>query len=62
VAEAEEVYREGIRLAPQDPERCEALADFLSDIGREEEAREYYQRARAVPEAGGSGEPPLSGP
>ncbi len=38
VAVGESVHKEGIRLKPGDPERLEAYADFLSNLGREEEA------------------------
>lgn len=48
VAEAEEVHREGISLQPEERRRYEAYADFLSDIGREEQARRMYQQANRV--------------
>lgn len=48
VAEAEEVYREGIRARPDHRERVEALADFLTDVGRKEEALALYERARSM--------------
>jgi tetratricopeptide (TPR) repeat protein len=43
---AEETYREGVRLRPDDARRNGAYADFLSDLGREEEAQEYYAKVR----------------
>lgn len=47
-SEAENVYREGIRLQPTHRERVEALADFLSDTGRKAEAVALYERALAM--------------
>lgn len=48
LTEAEAVYKEGIRLVPTDGRRLGAYADFLSDIGRTEEAARYYQSARTA--------------
>jgi Flp pilus assembly protein TadD len=48
-SEAEEVLREGIRLKPGDGDRVEALADFLDDVGRTEEARRLYAEAAGIP-------------
>ena len=45
LADAENVYREGVRLQSEHRERVEALADFLSDIGRKAEALELYEKA-----------------
>jgi Flp pilus assembly protein TadD len=42
---AEAVHEEGIRLKPASQERVEAYADFLSDVGREEEAQRLYESA-----------------
>ena len=46
---AEAVHKEGIRLKPDDPERLEAYADFLSDVGRDEEAERIHERAKKCP-------------
>ncbi len=43
---AEAVHREGIRLRPKSRERLEAYADFLSDLGREDEATKIYEDAK----------------
>lgn len=49
---AEAVHREGIRLAPGDAARIEAYADFLRDLGRDEEAaRLLGEEASSEPEA-----------
>lgn len=50
--EAERVHREGIRLVPNDRERLEALADFLDDCGRADEARDVREQAEAPPSSG----------
>jgi tetratricopeptide (TPR) repeat protein len=47
--EARAVYMEGLRLRPDDPKRHEAYADFLSDVGLNAEATEYYERAKELP-------------
>ena len=39
------MHREGIRLSPDDRERLDAYADFLSDVGREEDARKLLEAA-----------------
>ncbi len=39
LAEAEKVHLEGIKLKPEESQRHNAYADFLSDIGREDEAQ-----------------------
>lgn len=43
--EAEAVHKEGLRLRPNDSKRHEQYADFLSDAGREDEAKMMYERA-----------------
>lgn len=45
---AEAVHKEGLRLQNSDPDRVEAFADFLSDIGRDDEATRMYERAREL--------------
>jgi tetratricopeptide (TPR) repeat protein len=47
--DAEEIHREGVRLRPDHRERVEALADFLSDTGRREEAEVLYEQAKQLP-------------
>ena len=49
IEQAEAIYREGVRLAPDHRERLETLADFLSDVGRKTEAESWYARARELP-------------
>jgi tetratricopeptide (TPR) repeat protein len=49
LTDAEEVHREGLRLRPDHRERVEALADFLSDVGRCEEAEVLYEQAKKLP-------------
>jgi Tfp pilus assembly protein PilF len=46
---AEAVHKEGIRLRPDHRERLEALADFLCDVGRNEEARAIMKEAEQLP-------------
>jgi tetratricopeptide (TPR) repeat protein len=46
---AEAVHEEGIRLKPSSRERLEAYADFLSDAGREEEAKKLRADAEKLP-------------
>lgn len=46
---AEAVHREGVRLQPKHRDRMEAYADFLSDIGREEDASRMYEEAKGLP-------------
>ena len=48
LAEAESVHLEGIKLKPKDDQRYEAYADFLSDVGREEEARKMCRKANRL--------------
>ena len=48
--EAERIHVEGLELKPDDKQRVEAYADFLSDCGREPEARVQYARAAELPE------------
>lgn len=50
-AAAEQVHREGIALRPRHRERQEAYADFLSDVGRHDEARVISRRARTLPKS-----------
>jgi len=45
---AEVVHREGLRIAPMSRKRREAFADFLWDMGREPEAEEQRDKARAL--------------
>jgi len=47
IDEAEHVHVEGLRLRPNG-ERYKAYADFLSDVGREEEAQHLYRKARRL--------------
>ena len=46
VVEAENVHLENIRLKPKSSERYESYAAFLSDVGRETEARTMNRKAR----------------
>lgn len=48
ISEAERVHLEGIRLKPKDSKRFESYAAFLSDVGREPEARAMNRRAREL--------------
>jgi Flp pilus assembly protein TadD len=48
LAEAEEAHLEGIKLKPEEGQRYNAYADFLSDIGREEEAQKMYRKAKKL--------------
>ena len=48
LAAAERVHLQGIRLQPSNADRYEAYADFLSDIGRAEEAAAQYARAESI--------------
>jgi Flp pilus assembly protein TadD len=48
LAEAENVHLEGIKLKPKASQRYEAYADFLSDVGREEEAQTMYRKAKRL--------------
>ena len=46
---AEQIHLEGIRLSPTSRERVEAYADFLSDMGRQDEAKQQYAQASQLP-------------
>ena len=48
VEEAGHVHLEGIRLKPKDGPRYESYAAFLSDVGRETEARAMERKARKL--------------
>jgi tetratricopeptide (TPR) repeat protein len=48
LTEAENVHLEGIKLKPKASQRYEAYADFLSDVGREEEAQTMYRKAKRL--------------
>ena len=48
IAEAERIHLEGLSLKPGDSRRYEAYADFLSDVGREEEAQQMYLKAKKL--------------
>lgn len=43
--DAEKIHLEAINLKPEDYERLEAYGDFLSDVGREDEAQQIYAKA-----------------
>lgn len=45
LTEAESVHLEAIKLKPKQSKRYKAYADFLSDVGREEDAEMAYQQA-----------------
>jgi tetratricopeptide (TPR) repeat protein len=45
---AEAVHKEGIRLKPNSRERVEGYADFLCDVGRDEEAKKLYEDAAGL--------------
>ena len=45
-ARAEREFRKSIELSPENPSGYSWLADFLLDMRRFDEAREYYKRAR----------------
>ncbi|MGC4114504.1 MAG: tetratricopeptide repeat protein [Myxococcales bacterium] len=49
LALAEAVHKEGLRLRPNDRARIEGFADFLSDLGRDEEAGKLYESAKRLP-------------
>jgi Flp pilus assembly protein TadD len=46
VAEAEKIHLEGIHLKPRSSARYESYGAFLSDVGREDEARMMNKKAR----------------
>jgi tetratricopeptide (TPR) repeat protein len=46
--EALEQHERNLELHPLSPEAHLALADFLSDLGREEDAAQHYERARRL--------------
>jgi Tfp pilus assembly protein PilF len=48
VDEAEKLHLEGIRLKPKASDRYDSYACFLSDVGREREAEEMYDKARQL--------------
>ena len=48
IAEAENVHLEGIKLKPEESRRYKAYANFLSDVGREEEAQKMYRKAKKL--------------
>ena len=48
VAEAEKTHLDGIRLKPKSSARYESYGAFLSDVGREEEARTMNEKAREL--------------
>ena len=48
LADAEDVHVQGIKLKPKEGRRYEAYADFLSDVGREEQAQAMYRKARML--------------
>lgn len=45
---AERVHLDGLDLDPDDPERLEAYAEFLCDAGRQDEARFWFTKAKAI--------------
>ena len=49
IDEAEAVHLEGLRLQPEHGERHEAYANFLSDMGREEESERERGLAETLP-------------
>ena len=48
VNEAENTHLDGIRLRPKQSKRYEAYGDFLSDVGREDEAERMNQKAQEL--------------
>jgi Flp pilus assembly protein TadD len=48
LTEAEGVHLEAIRLKPKQSKRYDAYADFLSDVGRNEEANAMYRQAEKL--------------
>ena len=52
LTEAEKVHLEGIELKPEDSQRYKAYADFLSDVGREDEAQRMYRKAKKPKQKG----------
>jgi Flp pilus assembly protein TadD len=48
ITDAENVHLEGIKLKPKESRRYEAYADFLSDVGREEQAQTMYRKAKKL--------------
>jgi Flp pilus assembly protein TadD len=46
IDEAEEVHLEGLKLKPKEWERYKSYAAFLSDVGREAEAKRMYRKAQ----------------
>jgi tetratricopeptide (TPR) repeat protein len=49
LTDAENIHLEGLRLRPNDRERIEAFADFLTDLDRSDEADALYARAAQLP-------------
>ena len=47
--DAERVHLDGLELKPNDRERVERYANFLSDCGRDAEAERQYARAATLP-------------
>ena len=48
IEEAESVHLEGIKLKPKASGRYESYACFLSDVGREAEAKRMYRKAKQL--------------
>jgi Flp pilus assembly protein TadD len=48
IAEAEKIHLQGIRLQPENGERYDSYAAFLSDVGRETEARRMSIKAKQL--------------
>ena len=46
LAEAEQIHQKGLELKPNSPERWQAYACFLDDVGRQAEAEVAYKKAR----------------
>lgn len=48
LAEAENIHLEAIKIKPEDRKRLKAYGDFLSDVGREDEAQQIYRKAKKL--------------
>ena len=48
IKEAENTHLDGIRLRPKQSKRYEAYADFLSDVGREDDEERMNHKAREL--------------
>jgi Flp pilus assembly protein TadD len=48
IKEAENTHLDGIRLRPKQSKRYEAYADFLSDVGREDDAERITRKAQGL--------------